>query len=251
MLPLLLAALPLPPAASSLPSPAAVVPPPESASPSAPGSLLAQAPASASSPDHFPYALLQLGVAFPQGLQGTSTNVLGDVSTHSFQLGSSFNGELGVGYQFGAGRVDVTVGNSWFDARNETNTPPPPTPAQTRTAQGGLGLFTAMVNGYVDIPLRQANGQPSRWRPYLGAGIGYGSVSTPGCAFGGCFQAGSYSALAYQGKVGLGYRTSPGGTVYLEGAYLGAGGGSTNGFSASAISTWRLNLGYRLRLGGQ
>jgi len=240
MLPLLLAALPQPPASAAPGAPAQAV-------------EVAQAPgtaAVASSADHYPYALLQLGVAFPDGLQGTSTNVLGDVYNHSFQLGSSFNGELGVGYQFGAGRVDVTVGNSWFGASRETNTPPSG-PAETRTAQGGLGLFTAMVNGYVDIPLRQANGQPSRWRPYLGVGLGYGSVSTPACAFGGCFQAGSYSALAYQGKVGLGYRTSPGGTVYLEGAYLGASGGNSNSFSASAISTWRLNLGYRLRLGGQ
>jgi len=233
MFPVLLASLPQPPAAAAQPQPAVV----------------AQANPSAKA-ERYPYALLQLGVAVPSGLQGTSTNVLGDTYNHRFQLDSSFNGELGVGYQFGDGRVDVTVGSSWFDAINETNSPPPPTKPQTRPAKGGLDLFTVMVNGYYDIPLRQANGQPSRWRPYVGVGLGYGSVSTPGCAFGSCFQSGSYGTLAYQGKVGLGYRLSPGSAVYLEGAYLGAGGGTTNGFTASEVTTWRLNLGYRLRIGG-
>ena len=90
----------------------------------------------------------------------------------------------------------------------------------------------------------------SRWSPYIGAGIGWGNLSTPSCATPGCqsFSGGSASTFAYQGKVGISYRATNSGFVFLEGGYLGTTGSTVSTVSYDPFGTWRLNLGWRQRL---
>jgi hypothetical protein len=90
---------------------------------------------------------------------------------------------------------------------------------------------------------------PSRWSPYIGAGIGYGNLTTPGCALSKCstFQGGSAGGFAYQGKLGLSYRATDTGFLFLEGGYLGLTGTNIANVSYDSFGTWRLNLGWRQR----
>ena len=197
----------------------------------------------------YPYFTLQLGVGFPNTLTGRFSEVGTPLKT-SLDGNAGFNGETGFGYRFGDFRSDLTFGYSNFGGVRQTLSATGFGSA-TKDASGSLQMFTAMLNGYYDIPLRAADGTRSRWSPYLGAGIGYGNLNIPDCSFSSdCYKGGSMSGFAYQGKVGLSYRATERGFAFLEGSYLGMTGNTVNSVDYDGFGGWRVNLGWRQGFGG-
>jgi len=199
--------------------------------------------------NRYPYFTLQIGAGFPNNLNGNFTEAGTRLNTRLDGNGG-FNGETGLGYRFGDFRSDLTFGYSNFGGVRQTLSASGIGSA-TRDASGDLQLFTAMLNGYYDIPIRAADGTRSRWSPYLGAGIGYGNLSIPDCSFSSdCYEGGSLSGFAYQGKVGVSYRATERGFAFLEGSYLGMTGSELNGVDYDNFGSWRVNVGWRQGFGG-
>jgi hypothetical protein len=84
-----------------------------------------------------------------------------------------------------------------------------------------------------------------------GAGTGWGNLQTPQCSINGgncpLYQGGSASTFAYQGKLGISYRATSSGFIFLEGGYLGTTAATVNNVSYDPLGLWRLNLGWRQR----
>ena len=215
------------------------------------GGLLVPAAAQAKDPAaaSYPYFTLQMGVGFPNTLNGHLNEAGSRVNT-SLDGNPGFNGETGFGYKFGDFRSDLTFGYSNFSGVRQSLSADGFGKA-TRDASGNLQMFTAMLNGYYDIPIRQGDGNRSRWSPYLGAGIGYGNLTVPDCSFSSeCYEGGSMSGFAYQGKVGVSYRATERGFAFLEGSYLGMTGSKVNTVDYDNFGSWRVNLGWRQGFGG-
>lgn len=198
----------------------------------------------------YPYFTLQLGAGFPDDTNGSFSE--GDFQLDTrFSVDPGFNGEVGIGYRFNETfRSDITLGYGSFGGVQQTLSLPGVASA-TLASNSNIEYFTAMVNGYLDIPIRNRDGSRSRWSPYLGAGLGYGNLTVPDCSFStACFSGGSGGGFAYQGKIGLSYRTTPQGSLFLEGAYTGFSGPTINGVDFDNFGAWRLNVGWRQRFGG-
>mgnify|MGYP006273871731 CR=1 FL=1 len=205
--------------------------------------------AETSAPGRYVYFTLQIGAGFPGGVDGRFEEVGTSLKTE-LDGNAGFNGETGLGYKVGDFRGDVTFGYSNFSGVRQTLSASGIGSA-TLDASGDLRLFTAMLNGYYDIPIRAADGTRSRWSPYLGAGIGYGNLSIPDCSFSSdCYEGGSLSGFAYQGKVGVSYRATERGFAFLEGSYLGMTGSELNGVDYDNFGSWRVNVGWRQGFGG-
>lgn len=198
----------------------------------------------------YPYFTLQVGAGFPNNTNGSFREGPFLLDT-SFTADPGFNGEVGIGYRFSERfRSDITVGYGNFGGVQQTLSLPGVAKA-TLDSNGQVEYFTAMVNGYYDIPIRNSDGSRSRWSPYLGAGIGYGNLSVPDCSFSSdCFSGGSGGGFAYQGKLGLSYKATQQGFLFLEGAYTGFTGPTIDGVDFDNFGTWRVNLGWRQRFGG-
>lgn len=212
--------------------------------------LLAQAAPATPMPQAapHPYVSLQLGVAFPNDFVGDFDADGIPVKTR-FDLDPGFNGEVAIGYQFERARAELAVGYGQFAVASQSFQVGE-LGRGSSSSDEALSITTAMVNGYLDIPIHR-DGVRSRWTPYLGAGIGYANISTPECGFGsGCFQGANVGAFAYQGKVGVAYRASARGFAFLEGGYLGATGTVADRVAFENFGAWRLNLGWRQGFGG-
>jgi outer membrane protein W len=199
------------------------------------------------------YATIGLGAQWPQG-----QNVNGGGAWNGFSAetgyGGGFSGEIGVGYDFGAIRTELTYGYSQASANN-----------LTVNALGGvispgisgnISKNDVLVSAYWDI----ATG--SRWVPYVGGGIGYTNLSTPNISAAGYNTSGGNSGnFGYQAKVGVSYVANRNVDVFLEGVYQGANSGRTisgtnaAGQSVSAdfgsFNSWGAKLGARWRFGGE
>ena len=198
----------------------------------------------------YPYASIQLGVAFPKTYSGEfSLDGVGDIPTE-LDLNTGFNGELALGYTFNRFRSDLSVGYSNFGVNEQRYSSS--TYGRARVAgQGSMDLTTLMLNGYYDVPIRKSDQSRSRWSPYIGAGIGYANISTPACAAADCYEGGSDGSFAWQAKAGVSYRASERGFAFLEGGYIGtAGRTSVDEVGFGSFGTWRLNLGWRQGFGG-
>ena len=198
----------------------------------------------------FPYASLQVGVGFPKNYEGDfDLEGLGNIDT-SLDLNTGFNGELAVGYKINDFRTDVSVGYGNYPVHQQSYS----TPGFGRASVSGKGaaqLTTVMLNGYYDVPIRNADNTLSRWSPYLGAGIGYANISTPACAASDCYEGGSAGAFAWQAKAGVSYRATERGFAFLEGGYVGtAGNTSVDDVTFGSFGAWRINLGWRQGFGG-
>jgi opacity protein-like surface antigen len=101
--------------------------------------------------------------------------------------------------------------------------------------------ISVLVNGYYDIPTG------TKWRPYLGVGLGYVNVSVGDTIFNTNFgqveviTGNSAGTFGYQGKLGLSYDVLPKGTVFGEAAYLG----TSSYKNYSGLGVWRFALGWR------
>ena len=110
-----------------------------------------------------------------------------------------------------------------------------------------------MGNAYYDLKIHHKNSTLSRWTPYVEAGIGWGSLSIPGCAANqgvncNAFNGGSGGGFAYQGKIGLSYLATSLGSLSLEGGCLGMTGTIVENVNCNSFDTLILNLGWRQRL---
>ena len=256
--------LPAPPAAIvAVPAPSAAAVEPASIEP--PLLVAESKPTSAEPPLHpassaddplprrYPYASIQAGVGFPNSLSG-SFDFLGLASLNNrLDLNSGLNSELAVGYKFPDLRTDLSLGYSSFASNRQTLTAPGFGSASV-PGRGSVNLLTLMANAYVDFKIRNQQGTRSRWSPYIGGGLGLGYLSTPGCAAtvaaGSCntFSGGSSATLAYQLKLGVAYRATRSGFVFLEGGYLGTTAARVNNVNYDPFGTWRINLGWRQKL---
>lgn len=131
------------------------------------------------------------------------------------------------------------------------NLTPPPT-QRTNNANPVLVVDPFSVNAASAFAVFSVHRRqiPSRWSPYLGAGMGIANVANPGCAITNCstFQAGSDTTFAFQLKAGLSYRVHNSGSLFLEGAYLRTDPYNIANVSYDPFSFWSLNLGWRQRL---
>ncbi|MFN5513368.1 MAG: outer membrane protein [Cyanobacteriota bacterium] len=205
---------------------------------------------------NYGYVSLGLGVGFPNNataddvgisippLTPTNSGFPGSVD-QSFDAG--FAGEIAGGYQFQDVRVELSVGYGDLNPADGTLT------ANIQGQQfstsynvdGGGNYVSVLVNAYYDIPTG------TKWRPYLGAGIGYINLSyndvVVNTQIGQATVIGgnSGSAFGYQGKLGLSYEAIPKGNIFGEVVYLGSTTPSGTEGSYSSLGLWRLALGWR------
>lgn len=160
---------------------------------------------------------------------------------------------MGVGYDFGASRTELSYGYSQASANQLTVN------ALGRAVNpgvsGNISKNDVLVSAYWDI----ATG--SRWVPYIGAGIGYTNLSTPNIsAAGHNTSSGNTGNFGYQAKVGVSYVVSRNWDAFLEGVYQGANSSTTvygtnaagQGVSADfgSFNSWGAKIGARWRFGG-
>ncbi|MCP9860565.1 porin family protein [Cyanobium sp. Cruz-8D1] len=166
-------------------------------------------------------------------------------------LGGGFSGDVGVGYDFGALRAELTYGYS-SASLNAVG-------AASPIGFGAFGLvpFTNNVSGRVNKNDLLASvyydfENNSRWTPYIGGGIGYTNISTPGLSFGYFNSNGVNKGLfGWQGKVGVSYAMSYNSDIYLEGVYQGASGYTSNNVTFDAFNSWGGKIGFRYRFGAR
>jgi opacity protein-like surface antigen len=143
-------------------------------------------------------------------------NLLGDSSLENgsslgieYDSGYLVGGSLG--YDFGEFRLDAEVAYKTNDASDIITTP-----SGGFTADGSTSVLSYMINGYFDIPINRS------LKPYLGAGIGYATV-TLDVGIPGVFPTladDSDSVLAYQFSAGVGYEISRTTTLNLGYRYF-------------------------------
>jgi opacity protein-like surface antigen len=152
-----------------------------------------------------------------------------DVSLYS---GSYWN--IAGGYQWKDTRAELEIGSGSF-GNDELKL------LEFRQAlTGKINLTTVFVNGYYDIPTK------SKFRPYLGAGIGLGFISDQDNGLNGVDYGTSF---AYQGKVGLQYEVVKKGNAFIEFRYVGLTGytSSKSGIETEigSINYPAVSVGYR------
>lgn len=180
-------------------------------------------------------------------------------------LGGGVAVEAGVGYDFGNNfRSELTylynaasLGTSSYSTSNLRVDGDSYNGTATASTSGNVKTNSVMVSGYYDI---QTN---SKFTPYVGAGIGYTSVSIPAQnrvaanfnvdGFQGAgwldFPGGSASAFGYQAKIGVSYAVSKPADLYLEGTYQGNTGVTISGTEFSALNLFGVRAGFRYRFG--
>lgn len=194
----------------------------------------------------YPYFSLQLGAGIPNSLSGSD-----DITPFDTTLENNvgFNGEAAIGYKVNDFRFDVSVVYGNFGVAQQQFTDS--TGTTTIPGDGSISLWAAMANAYWDIPVWEETNVRSRWNPYIGLGIGYANLSTPPCPAGACYSGGSGGSLAWQAKLGVSYRATQSGSLFLEGGYLGTTDNITvDSVTFGSFGTWRVNLGWRQRFGG-
>ena len=193
------------------------------------------------------YATLGLGASWPQNVTATDSTIdrlVGVPVKGSFSTGGGFAGDVGVGYDFGSVRTELT-----YLYTNATLN------SLTLTANGGSANIgtTASINSnsvlasaYYDIPTK------SRWSPYFGGGLGYTNLSTgtiTGTALGitATLPGSNQGLFGYQAKVGVSYLASSSTDIYVEGTYQGATGFTVDTTTYGSLNTWGAKVGFRYR----
>lgn len=201
----------------------------------------------------------------PTFYDGSTTYGSSGSMTGNTPLGGGVAVEAGVGYDFGNNfRSELTYLfnnaslktttfnlNSNFSGTQINGTLSPNT-------SGSLNTNSVMLSGYYDIPTK------SKFTPYVGAGIGYTSVTvaaqnrvTGSYTLNGTsgtdgwidWAGGSGSAFGYQAKVGVSYAVSKPADVYLEGTYQGNTSTTISGLTINALNLFGVRAGFRYRFG--
>jgi opacity protein-like surface antigen len=146
-----------------------------------------------------------VGIASPSDLKSKSDSE----TVETLGLDSTFQLSIAGGYQWPQARAELEIASSSFGVNKYSIS------GNSSSAGGNVRATTFMVNRYYDISTR------SKFRPYLGAGIGIGSI-------GGKVKDGSTSvdinggsSFAYQGKVGVSYEIAKKSNAFAEVKYVG------------------------------
>ena len=175
----------------------------------------------------------------------------GNNNSTKLDLGGGFSGDVGVGYDFGALRAELTYGYS----RASLNAVGAANPIglgafgivpTTNNVSGIINKNDVLASLYYDIETN------SRWTPYIGGGIGYTNLSTPSFALNG-FPTHSVNKglFGWQAKVGVSYAMSYNSDVYVEGVYQGAGGYTYENLTFDAFNSFGGKIGFRYRFGAR
>lgn len=154
-----------------------------------------------------------------------------------------FSAEVGVGYDFGNIRAEITYAYDGSSLASYTD--------QVETYQyngGAASKNSVFASSYWDINLK------SRWTPYIGGGVGYSSLAVTPSGNSqtgpGAYPGYRTSSFAYQAKLGISYRLNRRTDTFIEGSYRGTSGYSftDNGVkhSYNNYNSWGLQLGARL-----
>ncbi|NLQ07484.1 porin family protein [Cylindrospermopsis raciborskii LB2897] len=158
------------------------------------------------------------------------------------------------GYQWENNRVELEFGNASFgldelkpvpgklDAATSEETGNLATSSTPKTPlSDNINMSTALLNGYYDISTG------SKFRPYIGAGIGFAFISHQPFGLGGLFDNGT--SFAYQAKLGAQYEIVKKGNVFAELKYLGSTGYTSNKADVEvklgSLNSFGLAVGYR------
>ena len=176
----------------------------------------------------------------------------------SASLGGGVAADAGIGYDFGNSiRAEVSyvlgryaIGSSSYAGSISAAGRTFPLNG-TISASGNLATNSAMVSGYYDLK------STSRFTPYVGAGIGYTSVSIPSMPASATVNSttlnnrslhgGSGSALGYQAKLGVSYAVSRPADLFAEVIYQGNTGVTINDVAFGALNAFSVRAGARLR----
>ncbi|MFM6250539.1 MAG: acyloxyacyl hydrolase, partial [Dolichospermum sp.] len=176
-----------------------------------------------------------------------NNDIPNDRNDFSLYPGSYWN--IAGGYQWKDARAELEIGSGSFG--NDELKPVPgerdfrsgtvaDNQTQPTALTGKINLTTVFVNGYYDIPTK------SKFRPYLGAGIGLGFISDQDNGLNGVDYGTSF---AYQGKVGLQYEVVKKGNAFIEFRYVGLTGytSSKSGIETEigSINYPAVSVGYR------
>lgn len=217
------------------------------------------------------YVAIGVGAAWPANpsasfresgsLEGIDYALTGSTSA-SLSGGAAV--EVGVGYDFGSNlRSELSyvftrpsLNSSSFQGQVQAAGLAIPF-AGNVSGEGSANSNSILISGYYDIPTN------SRFRPYLGAGIGWTNVSIPSQAFAGVLQiptgnaavmaqlnGGNASAFGYQAKLGVSYLASSKTDLFLEGTYQGNTGVTIQSLSLGALNQFGVRAGIRYRFGG-
>lgn len=184
----------------------------------------------------------QTDVAYKQNSQK-----LGNIS---FNPPFLLNGAMG--YQFDQVRAEIEVGNTFLRAKESVAEKT----GFKEPLKGDINTTAVFLNGYFDISTN------SKFRPYLGGGIGLGFIN--GKIIGDTVNRISNAAstfelnvnntsIIYQVKLGLEYEIVPKGNIFTELKYgltpgykvnLKSGTASTN-YDLESFNSFGLSIGYR------
>lgn len=172
-----------------------------------------------------------VGGAFPSDLKAENSDV-GFSST--LNLDTAFQWSIAGGYQWKDARAELEISNGSFGVNkfslNNVSIP----------VSGNVNATTLLVNGYYDIPTG------TKFRPYIGAGIGVGFISGKIKDEGTETDLGSGSSFAYQGKLGLQYEVAKKGNAFVEFKYLGISSYKSDaGSDISPPNSYGISVGYR------
>ena len=178
----------------------------------------------------------------------------------SSNLGGGVAIDAGLGYDFGnSTRAELTyvlgsyaVGNTSY--AGNVNAAGLNFPFNgTISAAGNVSTNSIMLSGYYDFKNK------SKLTPYLGAGVGYTSVSIPtmpaSATVNGTtvnnltIDGGSGNAFGYQAKIGVSYSVSRPADIFAEAIYQGNTGVKINEVTYGPLNTFSLRAGARIRFG--
>ena len=167
------------------------------------------------------YATIGLGGTSPlnSSLQGSTP--AGTALNLNLDTSPGLTPELGVGYDFGGGRVEVT--GLYNRARITTATLQSTLIEQEKLATDSkvMQTLSAMLSGYIDIPVNH------RMELYVGSGIGIRQSQLPGFQIETPLglipiQGREQTMLGYQFKSGLTMKLRPKRDLFVEGFYAGS-----------------------------
>ena len=196
--------------------------------------------------------------------ESTGLYLTGNIGTSSFTSadwkaevsGSDYKGdlkfdagtgwELGLGYDFGRFRSELSYGNSKNDIKSISAKINGTSADSSASAPGDLKINSILINGYLDFPI----GKQKKLTPYLGAGIGGSKLDIDNITVAGEeLESANTWLFGYQAKLGLSYSLNNKINIFGEGIYsafsdLGAAG-EKYGLGSNSDINYR--AGFRLR----
>jgi opacity protein-like surface antigen len=157
------------------------------------------------------------------------------------QYGGGIAADGGIGYDFGAVRTELTYSYNRASLNDISVRCDGCSGALDINGSGIVNKNDVFGSVYLDVPF-------GRWIPYIGGGIGYTNISTPGFTVSD-FRFGSTNRglFGWQAKAGIAYAVDYNWDVYAEGVYQGAGGSTIDDVRFGSFNNWGGKLGFRYR----